>query len=154
MIYCGLSVCGLIIITVCGHGSVMCLVVGLDNDPYQAFVAFHDNGYTIYEPTRCHGYRHVPAEFSVLAHPQQSVRLVTNLPTWQRLCPSATETSKCDWGNAVNVQNKFIYASQPALNRLVVIDIRDHHSPVEVSKQYNIYSRACWYVRHCLRQDV
>jgi len=112
----------------------MFLITDLDNDPYQTFVVFHDNGYTMYDPASCHGYRQVAAMFSLLTNPQRSGRLEVNFPTWRQLCPFASgETAKCIWGDSVNVQNKYIYVSQPELNRLVVIDIRDQHKPVEVS---------------------
>ena len=97
---------------------------GLANDPYEAFIAFHDDGYTTYEPSRCRDYRHVAAGFNLLSYPQRPGR------SWNQLCPS----SKCVWGDAVNVKNKFIYASQPESNRLVMVDIRDHHTPVQVGE--------------------
>ncbi len=39
---------------------------------------------------------------------------------------------ECSWGQAVNVKNKYIYITQPKLNRVVVIDIQDRTNPVEV----------------------
>lgn len=39
---------------------------------------------------------------------------------------------ECVWGEAVNVQNKYIYASQPQHNRIIVIDIGNTFNPIQV----------------------
>ena len=38
----------------------------------------------------------------------------------------------CSWGEAVNVNNRFLYVTQPKLNRVIVIEIQDRSNPVEV----------------------
>jgi len=40
----------------------------------------------------------------------------------------------CEWSDAVMVGNKFIYAAQRTLERIIVIDVRDSLTPVEVSQ--------------------
>ena len=52
------------------------------------------------------------------------------LSTPQTLCGN---DSPCVWGDAVNVRNKYIYVTQPTLNRIVVIEIEDRSNPVEVT---------------------
>lgn len=44
----------------------------------------------------------------------------------EEVCPRAEgETDqKCLWTSAVNVKDKFIYATQPLLNRLLIVDIQ------------------------------
>jgi hypothetical protein len=42
----------------------------------------------------------------------------------------------CTWSDAVTVGEKFIYAAQPALNRIVVIEIVDRLNPVEVRLRF------------------
>lgn len=40
---------------------------------------------------------------------------------------------KCMWTSAVNVKDKFIYATQPLLNRLLIVDIQSQKA-VQVSQ--------------------
>ena len=88
------------------------------------FLVFHDKGYTAYEPSHCHIEHQVSGAFSMF---KLLPEYGTTLPA---LCP---EDGVCSWGDAVNVRNKFIYISQPKLNRIVVIEIQDRSNPVEVS---------------------
>ena len=90
---------------------------------YEVFLVFHDKGYTAYEPSHCHIEHQVSGSFSMF-------KLLPEYgPTLPTLCP---EDADCSWGDAVNVKNKFIYISQPKLNRVVVIEIQDRSNPVEV----------------------
>lgn len=94
-------------------------------DPYELFLIFHDNGYSVHEPSHCHIQHVVTGTFDAFKFRPDNAD--HNLV--QSLCePNRT----CSWGDAVNVQNKFIYVSQPNLNRIVVIEVRDRFNPVEV----------------------
>ena len=93
-------------------------------------MVFHDEGYTVYEPSRCHLEHQVTSDFSNFKS------LPEYGPTSTQLCGGEEGDQKralCSWGQAVNVRNKFIYISQPTLNRVVVIEIQDRSNPVEVS---------------------
>ena len=97
-------------------------------------MVFHDKGYTVYEPSRCHVEHQVTGDFSNFK------TLPEYGPTSARLCgndepktPGPHQQVVCSWGQAVNVRNKFIYISQPEQNRVVVIEIQDRSNPVEVS---------------------
>lgn len=52
----------------------------------------------------------------------------------EEVCPRTDEEEdqKCVWASAVNVKDKFIYASQPLLNRVLIIDIQTQKA-VQVS---------------------
>ena len=45
----------------------------------------------------------------------------------------------CIWGDAVNVRNKYIYVTQPTLNRIIVIEIEDRSNPVEVGTLFVLW---------------
>ncbi len=94
-----------------------------EEEMYEVFAVFHDKGYTIYEPNHCHIEHQVLAPFNMFKI----------LPEYGDLMPTLCDVSKaCSWGSAVNVLNKFIYITQPDLNRVVVIEIQDRSNPVEV----------------------
>ena len=48
----------------------------------------------------------------------------------ERLCAAGRP---CSWGAAVNVRDAYVYATQPAENRVVVVDVAKHANPAEVS---------------------
>lgn len=97
----------------------------LVEDPYELFLVFHDDGYSVHEPSHCHIQHIVSGTFDAFKFRPD----IANDNTIRSLCePNQT----CSWGDAVNVGNKFIYVSQPNLNRIVVIEVRDRFNPVEV----------------------
>src|SRR6218665_34673 len=102
----------------------------------ELFAIFHDHGYTVYELNHCHIQHQVAGGFQpATIHSQQSI--VSDVPhsppkqglTHELLC-EANKT--CSWGDAVNVRNSFIYATQPDLHRIVVIEVTNRMNPVEV----------------------
>ena len=103
---------------------ILCIIFSFpEEDLYEVFVVFHDNGYTVYEPMHCHIKHQVGGTFNMF-------RILPDYgDTLATLCE---EGQPCSWGEAVNVRNKFLYVSQPKLNRVVVIEIQDRSNPVEV----------------------
>lgn len=54
----------------------------------------------------------------------------------EEVCPriDGEEEQKCVWASAVNVKDKFIYVTQPMLNRVLIVDIQTQKA-VQVSRQ-------------------
>lgn len=44
----------------------------------------------------------------------------------EEVCPTSPgeEVQRCVWASAVNVKDKFIYVTQPTLDRVLVVDIQ------------------------------
>ena len=64
-----------------------------------------------------------------------------HLPLLQEeVCPKqeGEEEQKCVWSSAVNVKDKFIYATQPLLNRVLIVDIQSQKA-VQVSPQKGLH---------------
>jgi len=96
-------------------------------------VIFHDDGFTVYEPNHCYIEHQVSGDFSnFVLQPPYGISLHT-------LCDGE---KPCSWGSAVNVRNRFIYVSQPLLNRVIVIEIQKRSNPVEVG-QVKVTCRWC-----------
>lgn len=47
-------------------------------------------------------------------------------PLQEEICPQGegNATQPCQWASAVNVRNRYIYVAQPALNRVLVVDVQ------------------------------
>ena len=95
----------------------------------EAFLVFHDKGYTMYEPNHCHVEHHIPVTFAAFKHYPEFVDVLMSL---------CADGEPCSWGQAVNVRNAFIYITQPKLNRVVVIELRDRANPVEVINEISM----------------
>ncbi|KAL3284650.1 hypothetical protein HHI36_018804 [Cryptolaemus montrouzieri] len=70
------------------------------------FFAFHDWGVSIYEPTACRLYHRI-----------QSTDIIPG--TQEYVC--GDKRVKCSWGRAINVANRYVYASQPERDRVIII---------------------------------
>jgi hypothetical protein len=91
---------------------------------------FHQNGYTVYELTRCHIDHLVSGDFV------PTTRWPLQKSTPRSLCgttDNGNSTLHCSWSDAVLVGGRYIYAAQPELNRIVVIETYERLNPVEVS---------------------
>ena len=105
---------------------------------YEAFYVFHKNGYTAYQPENCETIRHVKGDFGNLKY----------IPEELDRAPSMCGLGQaCVWGEAVNVQNKYIYSSQPEQNRVIIIDIVNNFNPVQFVKT-DKYPVKLYYVEH------
>jgi len=98
---------------------------------YRTYVVFHDSGYDVFDPRTCQSIGHVGAQFDLAA--RRSTRL--QLTSGSGHVTSALCGARCGWGGAVVVNNELIYVSQPRLLRVIVIDVKQSHRPVEVSRQ-------------------
>lgn len=76
-----------------------------DNEE-RRFFAFHDWGVSIYEPTACRLYHRI-----------QSTDIIPG--TQEYVC--GDKGVKCSWGRAINVANRYVYASQPEQDRVLII---------------------------------
>lgn len=46
-------------------------------------------------------------------------------PLQKEICPQEGDaTQRCQWASAVNVRNRYIYVAQPALSRVLVVDVQ------------------------------
>lgn len=54
----------------------------------------------------------------------------------EEVCPriDGEDEQKCVWASAVNVKDKFIYVTQPMLNRVLIVDVQTQKA-VQVSWQ-------------------
>ncbi|XP_055053162.2 follistatin-related protein 4 isoform X1 [Misgurnus anguillicaudatus] len=75
------------------------------------FYVFSSEGITILQPGNCEIHRHIKWTERILG-------------TYEELCPESLNDSlqKCVWASAVSVRDKYVYASQPLHNRLLIID--------------------------------
>ncbi|GAB1606356.1 follistatin-related protein 5-like [Argonauta hians] len=90
---------------------------------HQSFLVFHEQGYIVYEPNDCVIRRNVEKDYGNFKF------IPENLDAPPSLCE---ENKPCSWGSAVNVQNKYIYISQPRQSRVVVVEITHRWNPVQV----------------------
>ncbi|KAF7266636.1 hypothetical protein GWI33_020131 [Rhynchophorus ferrugineus] len=70
------------------------------------FFAFHDTGISVYEPTTCRLHHHI---------------LGTDIIPGTQDYVCGGPGVHCSWGRAVSILNRYIYASQPNLDRILVV---------------------------------
>nr|KAG5707712.1 hypothetical protein BaRGS_003287 [Batillaria attramentaria] len=97
--------------------------MGYTNVNSGTFAVFHAKGYTAYDADRCLKHRSVHGDFGYFKF------IPDNLDQPLRLCEDG---QACSWGSVVNVKNNFLYVSQPAMNRVVVIETTKNWIPVQV----------------------
>lgn len=70
----------------------------------------------------------------------------------EEVCPTSPGegVQRCVWSSAVNVKDKFIYVTQPTLDRVLVVDITSQKA-IQVRRTNNIRNNSS--VSHCGRQD-
>ncbi|XP_035275913.1 follistatin-related protein 5-like isoform X4 [Anguilla anguilla] len=86
------------------------------------FYVFYEDGVKVIQPVQCEIQRHI----------RPSERL---LGLQQEVCPKSAGDAeqKCVWASAVNVKDKYIYASQPTLGRVLIVDIQSQKAVQTVS---------------------
>lgn len=89
----------------------------------ESFIIFHDDGYTMHEPSECLTQRHVTPNFNNFYF------IPDELDAPPALCQP---NDPCVWGEAINVMDQFVYVTQPRENRVVVIDVKDTFNPNQV----------------------
>ncbi|KAG9479970.1 hypothetical protein GDO78_011800, partial [Eleutherodactylus coqui] len=77
------------------------------------FYVFNEDGIKVIQPIECEYQRHIRATEKIFG-------------TQDEVCPKVEghETQECEWASAVIVKDKFIYAAQPLLNRVILVDIQ------------------------------
>ncbi|KAM9253943.1 follistatin-related protein 4 isoform 2-T2 [Dugong dugon] len=76
------------------------------------FYVFSDDGITVIHPVDCEIQRHLK--------PNEKIFM-----SYEEICPQAEgATQPCQWTSAVNVRNRYIYVAQPALSRVLVVDVQ------------------------------
>ncbi|XP_071808619.1 follistatin-related protein 5-like [Asterias amurensis] len=113
----------------------------LDHGPLHVYYFFHANGIRVVEPDSCGFKLNVPTNH-VLPKPHGV------------LCPmTPSGDTACSWGDAVNVNNQYIYVTQPMNNRIIMIDIRTQQiievirtDAVPVSLHYIEHHDTLWVV--------
>ncbi|NP_001027013.2 follistatin-related protein 4 isoform X1 [Danio rerio] len=75
------------------------------------FYVFSNEGITVLQPGNCEIRRHITHTERILG-------------THEELCPriSGVSSQECVWSSAVSVREKYVFVSQPLLNRLLVMD--------------------------------
>ncbi|XP_021557677.1 follistatin-related protein 4 [Neomonachus schauinslandi] len=77
------------------------------------FYVFSDDGIIILHPVDCEIQRHL--------RPTEKIFM-----SYEEICPQGegNATQPCQWASAVNVRHQYIYVAQPALNRVLVVDVQ------------------------------
>uniref|UniRef100_A0A8C9QIL0 Follistatin like 4 n=1 Tax=Spermophilus dauricus TaxID=99837 RepID=A0A8C9QIL0_SPEDA len=77
------------------------------------FYIFSDNGIVVIHPMDCEIQRHLK--------PTEKIFM-----SYEEICPQGegSATQSCQWASAVNIRNRYIYVAQPALNRVLVVDVQ------------------------------
>lgn len=86
------------------------------------FYVFYEDGIKVIQPVACEIQRHIKPSEKLLALEEE-------------VCPSDSDepTQRCVWSSAVNVKDRFIYASQPTLDRVLIVDIQTQKAVQAVS---------------------
>ncbi|XP_074216766.1 follistatin-related protein 4 isoform X2 [Camelus bactrianus] len=77
------------------------------------FYVFSDDGIIVLHPVDCEIQRHLK--------PTEKIFM-----SYEEICPQREggATQPCQWASAVNVRHRYIYVAQPALSRVLVVDVQ------------------------------
>ncbi|KAG7254872.1 LOW QUALITY PROTEIN: hypothetical protein CRUP_003468 [Coryphaenoides rupestris] len=76
------------------------------------FYVFYEDGIKVIQPVACEIQRHIKPSEKLLALQEE-------------VCPGSSPGGRrCVWASAVNVRDQLIYASQPTLHRLLLVDVQ------------------------------
>ncbi|XP_068953594.1 follistatin-related protein 5 [Petaurus breviceps papuanus] len=77
------------------------------------FYVFYDDGIKVIQPIECEFQRHIKPSEKLLGLQDE-------------VCPQAEGDTiqRCVWASAVNVKDKFIYVTQPTLDRVLIVDVQ------------------------------
>ncbi|XP_029703296.1 follistatin-related protein 5 isoform X3 [Takifugu rubripes] len=86
------------------------------------FYVFYEDGIKVIQPVACEIQRHIKPSEKLLALQEE-------------VCPTSPgeEVQRCVWSSAVNVKDKFIYVTQPTLDRVLIVDITSQKAVQTVS---------------------
>uniref|UniRef100_A0A4W3HYD3 Follistatin-related protein 5 n=1 Tax=Callorhinchus milii TaxID=7868 RepID=A0A4W3HYD3_CALMI len=104
------------------------------------FYIFYEDGIKVIQPIECEIQRHIKPSEKILGYQDE-------------VCPKAEgETvQRCLWATAVNIKNKYIYITQPNLNRVLIVDIQSQKAvqfvatdPIPVKLHYDKSHDQVW----------
>uniref|UniRef100_A0A8D1IXD5 Follistatin like 5 n=2 Tax=Sus scrofa TaxID=9823 RepID=A0A8D1IXD5_PIG len=104
------------------------------------FYVFYEDGIKVIQPIECEFQRHIKPSEKLLGFQDE-------------VCPKTEgdEVQRCVWASAVNVKDKFIYAAQPTLDRVLVVDVQSQKvvqavstDPVPVKLHYDKSHDQVW----------
>ncbi|XP_049728348.1 follistatin-related protein 4 [Elephas maximus indicus] len=76
------------------------------------FYVFSDNGIIVIHPAECEIQRHLKPTEKIFV-------------SYEEICPQEERATRpCQWASAVNVRNRYLYVAQPALSRVLVVDVQ------------------------------
>ncbi|XP_045885960.1 follistatin-related protein 5 [Micropterus dolomieu] len=86
------------------------------------FYVFYEDGIKVIQPVACEIQRHIKPSEKLLALQEE-------------VCPTSPgeEVQRCVWSSAVNIKDKFIYVTQPTLDRVLIVDIQSQKAVQTVS---------------------
>ncbi|XP_047209731.1 follistatin-related protein 5 isoform X1 [Girardinichthys multiradiatus] len=86
------------------------------------FYVFYEDGIKVIQPVACEIQRHIKPSEKLLALQEE-------------VCPTSPGevVQRCVWSSAVNVKDKFIYVTQPTLDRVLIVDIQTQKAVQTVS---------------------
>uniref|UniRef100_R7VQ93 Follistatin-related protein 5 n=1 Tax=Columba livia TaxID=8932 RepID=R7VQ93_COLLI len=103
------------------------------------FYVFYEDGIKVIQPVECEFQRHIKPSEKLLG--------------FQAICPKANgeAVQRCVWATAVNVKDKFIYVTQPTLERVLIVDVQSQKvvqtvstDPVPVKLHYDKSHDQVW----------
>ncbi|XP_026972657.1 follistatin-related protein 5 isoform X1 [Sagmatias obliquidens] len=104
------------------------------------FYVFYEDGIKVIQPIECEFQRHIKPSEKLLGFQGE-------------VCPRAEgdEVQRCVWATAVNVKDKFIYVAQPALDRVLLVDVQSQKviqavstDPIPVKLHYDKSHDQVW----------
>uniref|UniRef100_A0A669CVD4 Follistatin-like 5 n=1 Tax=Oreochromis niloticus TaxID=8128 RepID=A0A669CVD4_ORENI len=86
------------------------------------FYVFYEDGIKVIQPVACEIQRHIKPSEKLLALQEE-------------VCPTSPgeAVQRCVWSSAVNIKDKFIYVTQPTLDRVLIVDIQSQKAVQTVS---------------------
>ncbi|XP_020825372.1 follistatin-related protein 5 isoform X2 [Phascolarctos cinereus] len=104
------------------------------------FYVFYEDGIKVIQPIECEFQRHIKPSEKLLGFQDE-------------VCPQAEgdTVQQCVWASAVNVKDKFIYVTQPTLDRVLIVDVQSQKvvqavstDPVPVKLHYDKSHDQVW----------
>ncbi|XP_060634748.2 follistatin-related protein 5 isoform X2 [Anolis sagrei] len=104
------------------------------------FYVFYEDGIKVIQPVECEFQRHIKPSEKLLGFQDE-------------VCPKAEgdEIQRCVWASAANVKDKFIYVTQPTLDRVLIVDVQSQKvvqavntDPVPVKLHYDKSHDQVW----------
>ncbi|XP_044286743.1 follistatin-related protein 5 isoform X3 [Varanus komodoensis] len=104
------------------------------------FYVFYEDGIKVIQPVECEFQRHIKPSEKLLGFQDE-------------VCPKVEgdEVQRCVWASAANVKDKFIYVTQPMLDRVLIVDVQSQKvvqavstDPVPVKLHYDKSHDQVW----------